>query len=87
MGKELSQKGKDTLLNLNQSPKIGAKTLRKIIHLYKDSPEKILSESSSQLKRYFEDNVVDAILAFRESKSPKDLFDQQKIKTVFYSDP
>ena len=87
MGKELSQKGRDILLNLNQSQKIGAKTLRKIIHLYKDSPEKILSETSSRLKRYFEDNIVEAILAFRESKTPKDLFDQQKIKTVFYSDP
>ncbi len=87
MGKELSQKGRDILLNLNQSQKIGAKTLRKIIHLYKDSPEKILSETSSRLKRYFEDNIVEAILAFRESKAPKDLFDQQKIKTVFYSDP
>jgi DNA processing protein len=86
MGKILNRAGRDALLALNQNSKIGAKALKKIIHLSDGEPEKIISENSTNLKKYFESGIVDAIISTRKNEFSESLLKKQNIRPVFYFD-
>lgn len=71
---------------MDQSPKIGAKTLKKVLHHYKDDVTKILSESESNLARIFSGEPLEGIIESRKSRLNKKIFVDSNIKTVFFGE-
>jgi len=86
MAKILSEKEKDTLLLLDQSENIGAKTLKKIIHHYKNDVSRVLSDAPKNLTKFFGASGAEIILAARSQELDKKIFRDFKIKTVFWAD-
>lgn len=86
MKKKLSQKEKETLLLLDQSEDIGAKTLLKVIHHYKGDVSKVLTDSAKNLAKFFDLASVEKIIKARSGKIEKKLYSQFKIKPIFWGD-
>ena len=86
MGKELSNKEKEALLVLDQSPKVGAKTLHKILHYYKEDISRVLTDSKDNLSKFFTGAPLEGILEARNSRLEKKIFQSKNIKTIFYGD-
>ena len=86
MKKILSRKEREALLLLDQSEDIGAKTLKKIIHHYKNDVSRVLSDAPKNLTKFFGANFAKTILAARLQKPDKKVFRDFKIKTVFWGD-
>ncbi|MFA5158231.1 MAG: DNA-processing protein DprA [Patescibacteria group bacterium] len=86
MKKVLSQDEKETLLLLGQSPKVGAKTLKKVLHHYKNDLTKVLSESESNLSKIFTGAPLEGIIESRRQKFDKNIFAKHNIKTIFYGE-
>jgi len=86
MGKILSPKEQETLLLLDQSENIGAKTLKKIIHHYKDDLSRVLTDAPKNLSKFFGASVAEIILKARSQRLEKKIFRDFEIKTIFLAD-
>jgi len=86
MLRKLSHEEKETLLILDQSPKIGAKTLKKVIHHYGGDLSRILCDPGSKLKSFFDPITFQAIIESRKGKIDRKFFSDNEIKTVFFGD-
>jgi len=84
MKKILSKEEKEALLLLDQSPKIGAKTLKKIVHHYKNNVAKVLVDPEQNLVRFFEPAALVAIVEARKNKLNKKIFSDFSIKPIFF---
>jgi len=86
MKKAFSDREKEILLLLDQDEKIGAKSLQRIAHHYKDKLEKILTDGPKNLEKFFGANVAEAICQARKGEIPKEIIEKFEIKTVFLGD-
>lgn len=84
MKKTLSKEEKEALLLLDQSPKIGAKTLKKVVHHYKNNVAKVLVDSERNLSHFFEPAALAAIIEARKNKLNKKVFADFGIKPIFF---
>ncbi|TSC94548.1 MAG: DNA processing protein [Candidatus Berkelbacteria bacterium Athens1014_28] len=86
MGKKLSSNDKEILLLLDQHPKIGAKTLKKVRHHFSGNLSRILSEPKSRIERFFDPISLVAICEARKEKLDKKVLTDFEIKTLFTGD-
>jgi DNA processing protein len=86
MIKTFTGEEKEVLLILDQSPKIGAKTLQKVAHHYKNALPKVLTDSSAVLKKFFDLKTVNLILETRKNKLNKKIFTDCEITPIFFGD-
>ena len=86
MKKILTQSEKETLLLLDQSEVIGAKTLQKIVHYYKNDVSRVLSDAPKNLTKFFGASGAENILQARTGKIDKKVFRDFSIKTIFWAD-
>lgn len=86
MEKKLSNSDKEILLLLDQHPKIGAKTLKKIRHYFGSNLSRILTEPKNKIEKFFDPISSAAICEARKEKLEKKILINFNIKTVFIGD-
>ena len=86
MKKNLSDGEKEALLILDQSPKIGAKTLKKVVHYYNNNIQAILDDSETNLGKLFQGAALEGIIETRKNKLDKKVYSQFSIQPIFFDD-
>ena len=86
MTREYTQEEKLALLVLDKNPKVGARTLKKVIHHYKNDLTKVLDETSGNLAKLFTGAALEGLIESRKCKLNNKVFDDLDIKPVFVFD-
>ncbi|MEI8060747.1 MAG: DNA-processing protein DprA [Candidatus Berkelbacteria bacterium] len=86
MTRVLSETEKEALLILDQSPKVGAKTLKKVIHHYKNDLTKVLVDSKENLSNFFLGAPLEGIIEARKLKLDKRVYEKLNIAPVFFGE-
>jgi len=86
MAKVLLQEEKEALLLLDSSPKVGAKTLKKVIHHYKNDVARVLSDSKENLSHNFFGAPLEGILEARKTRLNKKVYSDFDIQPVFFDE-
>ncbi|MCX6811019.1 MAG: DNA-processing protein DprA [Candidatus Berkelbacteria bacterium] len=84
MKKILSKEEKEALLLLDMSPKVGAKTLLKVLHHYRSDVVRVLSDSQNNLSKLFIGAPLEGIIESRRLKLDKSKYAKYNIQPVFF---
>lgn len=71
---------------LDMSPKIGAKTLKKVLHHYKNDVARVLIDSEKNLRRFFDGAPLEGILEARKLKLDKKVYSRFNIQPLFFGE-